>query len=142
MSDDLLYHIGQRLQAEFEAQLMEDWRQSLGWNEQRPQSLNLRDLELTVNEWDRRISINIPNVQMIIESHAMVEAYWLRLPRSKKHRVRKKWKKLYAQKYLRHKPRKNVLVAQGKVIAHPQTARELRRNFPKNLCVFQRLRIR
>lgn len=58
----------------------------------------------------------------IYESTALIVQF--RFPRSKKKRIRKKWSKNLAN----YKPDPKVYQIQGKLYAHPQTARRLKEN--------------
>lgn len=60
----------------------------------------------------------------IIESHAMVETYQYRFPRSKKKRIRKKWDK--RPNNFKTRPRKDFLQYGNHFICHPVMAAKLR----------------
>jgi len=61
----------------------------------------------------------------VIESKTLVIKYQYRFPKSKRRRIRKKWKK--NQNNWRTKPDPQVYILNNKLICHPEMAEKLRK---------------
>lgn len=66
-------------------------------------------------------------ISNIIESKWLTKRVQVRRPKSKKRRIQKKWAK--RDENFRSVPDEHIYLAAGRIICHPQMARELRERF-------------